>query len=306
VRRPPSRRRRADRGQEARRSAPAAATRSRRARPASSHYVHGTEPAEQRRLSRLNELLNRGSLAALGLRGGEAVLDLGCGTGQLTRLMGRATGAGGRVLGIDRSAEQLAEARRAVAAEGEPGRVEFRQGDVLSLSLAGTEWGSFDVAHARFLLEHVPDPLAVVRAMVRAVKPGGRVVLEDEDHEVLRLWPEPEGFAEVWRAYMESYARNGNDPRIGVKLSALLHQAGALPRRATGIWFGSSAGQPTFPAWVENLLGVIRGARASIVEGGALPPRRLDAALGALAAWGRRSDAAAWYFMAYAEGVRPA
>ena len=35
------------------------------------------------------------------------------------------------------------------------------------------EWGTFDLVHARFLLEHVSDPLAVVRSMARAVRPGG-------------------------------------------------------------------------------------------------------------------------------------
>jgi 2-polyprenyl-3-methyl-5-hydroxy-6-metoxy-1,4-benzoquinol methylase len=47
--------------------------------------------------------------------------------------------------------------------------------------------GHFDVAHARFLLEHVPDPLVIVRTMVRAVRPGGRVILADDDYEGLRL-----------------------------------------------------------------------------------------------------------------------
>jgi cyclopropane fatty-acyl-phospholipid synthase-like methyltransferase len=46
-----------------------------------SHYVHGTDPEEQRRLSRLNDILNAGSLRELGLRGGESILDLGCGLG---------------------------------------------------------------------------------------------------------------------------------------------------------------------------------------------------------------------------------
>jgi ubiquinone/menaquinone biosynthesis C-methylase UbiE len=270
-----------------------------------SHYIHGTEPAEQRRLATLNDLLNRGSLRELALRGGEAILDLGCGPGQLTRLMARAAGPAGRVLGIDRSGDQLAEARRAIDAAGETAQVEFREGDVMALSLDETEWDSFDVAHARFLLEHVPDPLAVVRAMVRAVKPGGRIVLEDDEHEVLRLWPEPEGLMAVWHAYMESYVRNGNDPFIGRKLGALLHQAGALPRRGTGIWFGSMTGDPMFPAWVQNFLGVIGGARASILEGDRVTPTQLDAALAALAAWGQRPDAASWFYMAYAEGVRP-
>lgn len=270
-----------------------------------SHYVHGTEPEEQRRLGLLNDLLNRGSLRELALRGGEAILDLGCGTGQLTGMMARAAGPGGRVVGIDRSAEQLEMARRSAEA-GTAAPVDFRPGDVMALSLGADEWGSFDVAHARFVLEHVPDPLAVVRAMVRAVKPGGRIALADDDHEVLRLWPEPEGFTAVWHAYMESYIRNGNDPFIGRKLSALLHQAGAQPRRGTGIWFGSIAGDPMFPVWVENLLGVVGGAREAIVDGDRVSPAALDRALAAIAEWGLRPDAASWYSMAYAEGIRPA
>ena len=68
--------------------------------------------------------------------------------------------------------------------------VELREGDVYSLPLRDDEWGSFDVVHTRFLLEHVPDPQAVVDEMVRAVRPGGRVALLDDDHELLRLAPE--------------------------------------------------------------------------------------------------------------------
>ena len=153
---------------------------------ARSHYVHGTDPEEQHRLSQLNELLNDGSLRELALKGGERILDLGCGTGQLTRRMGAAAGASGHVLGIDRSPEQLHQARRqSIDAE----HIEYRVGDVTALELAEHEWGSFDVAHTRFLLEHLPDPLSVVRTMVRAVKPGGRIVIEDEDHAILRFWP---------------------------------------------------------------------------------------------------------------------
>jgi len=110
-----------------------------------SHYVHGTDPDEQCRLSGLNDILNAGSLRELGLRGGESILDLGCGLGQLTRAMARAAGAKGRVLGIDRSEEQLARARQLVAEpvdasvgdldRGSLAAIEYRQGDVLDLRL---------------------------------------------------------------------------------------------------------------------------------------------------------------------------
>jgi len=270
-----------------------------------SYYVHGTHPEEQRRLSLLNDILNRGSLREMDLRGGERVLDLGCGLGQLTHGMATAAGAKGHVLGIDRSAEQLAHARQITLAI-ESASIEFREGDVLALELGPDEWGSFDVAHTRFVLEHLPEPLHVVRAMARAVRVGGRVVLEDEDHDILRLWPEPAGVLRMWRAYMESYVKRGNDPYIGRKLNALLHEAGLEPKRSAPIWFGCSAGESIFPTWIDNFHGVMVGARDEVLTSGALDAATYDAALAELRDWGTRPDAAAWYFMAYAEGVKVA
>jgi ubiquinone/menaquinone biosynthesis C-methylase UbiE len=129
-----------------------------------SHYLHGTAPAEQDRLSRLNDLLNELSLREMALRAGEKSLDVGSGLGQLTHGMARQVG-GALVVGVERSEAQLAEARRLAAETGEAGAVEFRQGDATHLPLRDEEWGTFDVAHARFVLEHVTDPLAVVREM---------------------------------------------------------------------------------------------------------------------------------------------
>ncbi len=200
-----------------------------------SHYIHGTEPHEQRRLSRLNELLNAASLRELGLNGGERVLDVGCGLAQLTRAMARACGV--PVLGIDRDPIQIAEALRQAREAGEEELLELRQGDALRLPLAEAEWGSFDVAHTRFLLEHVPDPAAVVRQMTHAVRRGGRVVLEDDAHDTMRLWPEPPGFGPLWNAYLRTYDRLGSDPLVGNRLVSLLWEAGAAPVRNTWIFF---------------------------------------------------------------------
>jgi SAM-dependent methyltransferase len=268
-------------------------------------YLHGTAPGEQRRLSVLNEILNDASLRELGLRGGEQILDVGCGLGQLTRAMARAAGPAGRVVGVERDADQLGEAARQAEEAGEGGLVELRQGDALALPLREEEWGSFDLAHARFLLEHVPDPLAVVRGMVRAVRPGGRIVLEDDNHDVMRLWPEPPGFGPLWRAYTRAYDRLGNDPYVGHRLVALLHEAGAAPRRNTWIFFGSCAGQPTFDAYVENTAGLLEGAREAILAGGLFDAACFDAGLAALRDWKRRPDAAMWFALSWAEGARP-
>lgn len=268
----------------------------------SSAYLHGTAPDEQARLSLLNDLLNVGSLRELQLRGGERILDVGSGLGQLSRAMARVAGV--RVLGVERSAAQIAEAGRQAAAASEAGLAEFRQGDAVLLPLRDNEWGTFDVAHTRFLLEHVRDPLPVVQAMVRAVRPGGRIVLEDDDHELLRVWPEPPGFAALWQAYQRSYAHLGNDPGVGRRLVSLLVDAGAVPLRNSFVFFGSCAGEPHFPHYVENLIGVISGARTTVLAAGLLDAAAFDAAIETVREWRRHAAATLWYTVSWAEGRR--
>ena len=267
-----------------------------------SAYIHGTDPDEQARLSMLNDLLNAGSLRELHLQGGERILDIGRGLGQLSRAMAREAGA--CVIGIERSEEQIAEAQRLAERAGEAAIVEFRQGDATQFPLRKEEWGSFDLAHTRFLLEHLREPLPVVEAMVRAVRPGGRIVLEDDDHDLLRLWPEPPGFARLWQAYQRSYEYLGNDPIIGRRLVALLVEAGAEPVRNTFIFFGSCVGEKHFALYVENLIGVINGARSTVIDAGLLDAASFDAAIAEIREWSRGATATIWYAMSWAEGRR--
>jgi ubiquinone/menaquinone biosynthesis C-methylase UbiE len=268
-------------------------------------YLHGTSAEEQARLGLLNRILNESSLREISLRGGERVVDFGSGLGVFTRAMRLAAGPSGSALGIERSEDQLRTARRLAAEAGEEAGVEFRHGDATAPPLGDGEWESFDVAHARFLLEHVPDPVAVVRPMVRAVRPGGRVVLEDEDHSIYRLWPSAPSVEALWEAYYRTYERVGNDPYVGKRLVSLLHEAGAVPRRCTWIFFGGCVGMESFPLLVENLRVIFEGAREAILEGGDVTAAAFDRAMREYAAWSERPDAAWWFAMAYAEGIKP-
>lgn len=272
--------------------------------PRTDIYIHGAQPDEQRRLSLLNRLLNEACLRELALEGGERILDVGSGLGQFTRAMARAAGPNAVVVGVERDAAQHAEADRLAAGAGEAHLVRFRSGNAHALPLADDEWGSFDVVHTRFLLEHVADPLGVVRQMVRAARPGGRIVLADDDHAILRLWPEPPGVATLWEAYYRSYDRLGNDPFVGRRLVALLHEAGAQPRRIAAPFFGACAGDPAFPGMVENFAGVLGGARDTILTHAFFDAAYFDEAMAAFRAWGHRPDAALWYTVCWAEGQR--
>ncbi len=268
-------------------------------------YIHGTAADEQRRLSLLNDvLLNNASLREMALRGDERIIDFGSGLGQFTRAMARAVPRG-RVVGIERNEEQLAGAYRLAAGENESNLADFRRGDVVNLDLARDEWGSFDLAHARFILEHVPDPLRVVQTMVRAVRPGGRIVLADDDHGVLRLWPEAPGMNDLWNAYIRTYDRIGNDPYVGRRLVSLLHQAGAIPKRNTWIFFGGCAGMEIFDVLTANMAGVVRSARETIIGMSLFDGDAFDRVMKEYETWSRRPDAAIWFAVSWAEGARP-
>lgn len=240
----------------------------------------------------------------MNLRGGEKILDVGSGLGQFTRLMARTAGEKGSVIGIERDAEQLSEARRQAIEDGEENLVEFRQGDALRFPLAENEWESFDVAHTRFVLEHLPNPLTVVKAMVRAVRPNGRIILEDDNHDSMTFYPEVKEFDAVWKAYYQTYETLGNDPLIGHKLVSMLHEAGAKPVKNSWIFFGSCAGNESFDFYIENLLGVVEGAKQLIVGENLLDEENYNAGINAINDWRRLPDAAMWFSLSYAEGVR--
>lgn len=100
---------------------------------------------------------------------GKRVLDVGCGGGLLSEGMAR---RGARVTGIDLAPEALAVARLHAVESGIG--VEYRL--VAVETLADAEPGSFDLVTCLEMLEHVPDPGAIVMALARLVRPGGHVV----------------------------------------------------------------------------------------------------------------------------------
>ena len=105
---------------------------------------------------------------AAGIRTGNRVLDVGCGTGVLAREARSRVGQEGQVVGLD-----LNEGMLAVAARTEP-RIEWRQGDAASLPF---EDANFDVVVSQFALMYFPDRVAALREMWRALAPGGRLAI---------------------------------------------------------------------------------------------------------------------------------
>jgi SAM-dependent methyltransferase len=268
-------------------------------------YIHGSSAPERERLALMNDLINDDCLEALDLSDEELVLDLGAGTGIFTRRMAAVLPAAARIVGIERDPAQLEAACAAQPEANAACIVEYRQGDAAGPPLEAGEWGQFDLAHARFLLEHVAEPLAVVRQMVDAVRPGGRIVLLDDDHELMRLWPEPPGVQRAWQAFYSAFAGLGLDPCVGRKLPSLLSRAGARATRIQYVFYGACAGEERFEDIVENLASVLAGARDTVLAAGAISDGDYDQAVTNLRAYKQAEDASVWYVINWAEGRKP-
>jgi trans-aconitate methyltransferase len=96
---------------------------------------------------------------------GERILDLGCGTGQLTAKIAE---SGASVLGLDRSPEMIGQAR-----QNFPG-LEFRLGDGANFSFPG----EFDAVFSNAALHWIPEAENVIRSIASSLRPGGRFIAE--------------------------------------------------------------------------------------------------------------------------------
>ncbi|HEX4606997.1 MAG TPA: methyltransferase domain-containing protein [Urbifossiella sp.] len=111
---------------------------------------------------------------ALGLTGGEVVLELGFGTGNEILDLAGLVGPTGRVAGIDISPGMLAVANRKLAAAAPATAVDLRTGDARALPFGD---GEFDAVYTSFTLELFPaeDIPTVLAEARRVLKPGGRI-----------------------------------------------------------------------------------------------------------------------------------
>jgi len=125
------------------------------------------------------------TLRHAGVGAGERVLDVGCGTGVLTRLAAEAVGSAGYVVGIDPSPGMIAIARRnaTVAAS----RAEFRLAAIEALPFADA---SFNLVLSSFMVHHLPPDVksAGLGEVYRILKPSGRLLVVDIDRPTNALW----------------------------------------------------------------------------------------------------------------------
>jgi ubiquinone/menaquinone biosynthesis C-methylase UbiE len=159
-------------------------------------------------------------LVATGLSEGQVALDAGCGPGVITSVMASRVGPSGKVVGLDVSAERLAEARSFCAPLPQCG---FVQADLRS---SGLPDACFDYVWCQFVLEYLPRPELALAELVRMTRPGGRVVVSDVDGVGMLNWPMSPVVQEGIPKFLKALGSTGFDIHVGRKMYHLFRQAG--------------------------------------------------------------------------------
>ena len=158
------------------------------------------------------------TFAALEPRPGAVLLDLGCGTGEDVLALADRVAPGGRAIGVDASAQLVAEARRRAAEAGVS--VEFVHCDAHALALPDD---AVDGARVERVLQHLDDPGRAVGELARVVRPGGRVVAAEPDWGTFVIDSDDPEISAVVSA---AAARRLRSPGVGRTLRRLFLAAG--------------------------------------------------------------------------------
>jgi demethylmenaquinone methyltransferase/2-methoxy-6-polyprenyl-1,4-benzoquinol methylase/phosphoethanolamine N-methyltransferase len=167
--------------------------------------------------------IRKKTIALAQLKPGESVLDVGCGTGALTREAKKQVGAG-RVIGIDASPEMITSARQKAANAHLD--IDFRLEPIERLPFPDA---SFDVVLSSFMIHHLPGDLKRqgLLEVRRVLKPTGRLFIAEFINDPNPKW---------WQSFLPMHAQMGLPQDL---LPSLLTQTGFTDFKTGGIKFGT-------------------------------------------------------------------
>ena len=238
------------------------------------------------------------ALAVL-LRPGMTVLDVGCGTGAITRGIAAAVSPLGAVCGVDINADLIARAK--AAAGGHP-NLRF---EVANIREAPWE-AAFDIVTAARVLQWLADPARVLAAMVRAARPGGTIAVLDYDH-TRATWdpPMPPTAQRFYQAFLDWRADAGMDNAIAAHLPDMFEQAGLTAVSAVDQHEVTTVGDADYQRRIALWPGVIATRGHQVVADGWLTEADRAAAETDIRRWIAESSPAQSMVLRSVTGAKP-
>lgn len=201
-----------------------------------------------------------------GLSGRISILDVGCGTGEITRRLAHLYPQA-RVIGNDILESNLVLARR--DSKELAGRIEYQHGDAFAMAFPDS---SVDLLVCRHMSQAVPDFPLVLAEFTRVIKPGGWLHLISEDYGMIHMPVgdfDPDRF---WNTSAVTFLHSiGCDERVGRHSPMLMEKAGYLDIAMDYITVDTlRVPRPTmagiFRAWRDGYAEVLAGASGRTVE----------------------------------------
>lgn len=156
-------------------------------------------------------------IQSLGVTSGWKCLELGPGAGSILTWLGDLVGNGGQVVGVDKNIEYI----KSISAP----QITKIAGDIIDVEL---ENNSFDLIHARYVLIHILESVNVIEKLVKLLKPGGLLVLEEPDFTAAQVInntsTNDQAQQTVNAAISQMFIDINLDPAFGLKLPLILQK----------------------------------------------------------------------------------
>jgi len=236
-------------------------------------YIHGESDEESARLIEQAEILAPWVLDDLDLSGVARLVEIGVGVGAETRLYWRRWPEV-RVTGVDLSWHQLERARVVLREEMAAGAVSLTRASAAQLPFAD---GTFDAALSIWVLEHVPDPPAVMRECARCLVPGGRFLAQEVYNTSFYLEPRRPIIGRYFQALSELQREGGGHPDIAARLPSWAERAGLRVDRFQ--WKGvhvDARDRAECVRLIRYFEGICRSAEPQIRAAGAFPVGEIE------------------------------
>lgn len=226
-------------------------------------YVHGYNEREFVRLEDqancLEELLHEDSV----FPEGSTVLEVGCGTGAQTKIIAPKNPKT-QFLSIDISESSICKAQALIDSLG-IANVRFQVADILALPF---EDASFDHIIVCFVLEHLPDPVRILKLLGTKLKKGGSIVVIEGDHGSTYFYPHSDYALKAIDCQVQLQATTGGNALIGRQVYPLLVDSGFVQCRVTPRMVYVDSSRPNLvEGFIKNTFtAMIEGVRDSAIK----------------------------------------